>query len=101
MSEQNKNINDFLDYYFSFAQEPEYAVLIKGPWGSGKSWFVQKALERLKQNGGKYLYVSLYGMISFDDIENSFFEQMHPILSSKGMKLTAKIAKGLLKQPSS
>lgn len=97
MSEQNKNINDFLDYYFSFAQEPEYAVLIKGPWGSGKSWFVQKALERLKQNGGKYLYVSLYGMISFDDIENSFFEQMHPILSSKGMKLTAKIAKGLLK----
>lgn len=97
MLEQNKNINDFLDYYFSFEQAPEYAVLIKGAWGSGKSWFVQKALQRLKDKSGKYLYVSLYGMVCFEDIENAFFEQMHPVLSSKGMKLTAKIAKGLLK----
>jgi len=71
--------------------------MIKGAWGAGKSWFVQKALDRLKQNSGKYLYVSLYGMVCFEDIENSFFEQMHPVLSSKGMKLTAKIAKGILK----
>jgi len=97
MSEKNDNINDFLDYYFKFEQAPEYAVMIKGAWGSGKSWFVQKALERLKQNSGKFLYVSLYGMVCFEDIENSFFEQMHPVLSSKGMKLTSKIAKGLLK----
>lgn len=97
MTELNKNIDDFLDYYFSFPKAPEYAVLIKGAWGSGKSWFVEKALARLKENEGKYLYVSLYGMTCFEDIENSFFEQMHPILSSKGMKLTSKIAKGLLK----
>lgn len=97
MSEKNSNINHFLDYYFGFEQAPEYAVMIKGAWGSGKSWFVQKALQRLKENSGKYLYVSLYGMVSFEDIENSFFEQMHPVLSSKGMKLTSKIAKGLLK----
>lgn len=97
MSEKNDNINDFLDYYFGFEHAPEYAVMIKGAWGSGKSWFVQKALERLEQNSGKYLYVSLYGMVCFEDIENSFFEQMHPVLSSKGMKLTSKIAKGLLK----
>ncbi|GLS90366.1 hypothetical protein GCM10007916_14330 [Psychromonas marina] len=97
MSEQNKNIDDFLSYYFNFDQAPEYAVLIKGAWGSGKSWFVQKALERFKESSGKYLYVSLYGMVCFEDIENAFFEQMHPVLSSKGMKLTSKIAKGLLK----
>ena len=71
--------------------------MIKGAWGAGKSWFIKKALERLEQNSGKYLYVSLYGMTCFEDIENSFFEQMHPVLSSKGMKLTSKIAKGLLK----
>ncbi|AXR03265.1 P-loop NTPase fold protein [Pseudoalteromonas piscicida] len=97
MSEKNDNINDFLDYYFEFEQAPEYAVMIKGAWGSGKSWFIQKALDRLTENSGKYLYVSLYGMVCFEDIENSFFEQMHPVLSSKGMKLTSKIAKGLLK----
>ncbi|WP_318447062.1 P-loop NTPase fold protein [Photobacterium leiognathi] len=97
MLEKNNNINDFLDYYFRFEHAPEYAVMIKGAWGSGKSWFVKKALERLEQNSGKYLYVSLYGIVCFEDIENSFFEQMHPVLSSKGMKLTSKIAKGLLK----
>lgn len=97
MSEKNDNINDFLDYYFGFEHDPEYAVMIKGAWGAGKSWFIKKALERLRQNSGKYLYVSLYGMTCFEDIENSFFEQMHPVLSSKGMKLTSKIAKGLLK----
>ncbi|WMO23944.1 KAP family NTPase [Vibrio parahaemolyticus] len=97
MSEKNDNINDFLDYYFGFEHAPEYAVMIKGAWGAGKSWFIKKALERLEQNSGKYLYVSLYGMTCFEDIENSFFEQMHPVLSSKGMKLTSKIAKGLLK----
>ncbi|MBS9844008.1 P-loop NTPase fold protein [Vibrio alginolyticus] len=97
MSEKNDNINDFLDYYFRFEHAPEYAVMIKGAWGAGKSWFIKKALERLEQNSGKYLYVSLYGMTCFEDIENSFFEQMHPVLSSKGMKLTSKIAKGLLK----
>lgn len=97
MSEKNENINNFLDYYFRFEYAPEYAVMIKGAWGSGKSWFVQKALERLEKNSGKYLYISLYGMVCFEDIENSFFEQMHPVLSSKGMKLTSKIVKGLLK----
>ncbi|MGR3073509.1 P-loop NTPase fold protein [Vibrio vulnificus] len=97
MSEKNDNINEFLDYYFGFEHAPEYAVMIKGAWGAGKSWFIKKALERLEQNSGKYLYVSLYGMTCFEDIENSFFEQMHPVLSSKGMKLTSKIAKGLLK----
>jgi hypothetical protein len=97
MAEQNKNIGDFLSYFFNFDQAPEYAVLIKGAWGSGKSWFVHKALDSFKESSGKYLYVSLYGMVCFEDIENSFFEQMHPVLSSKGMKLTSKIAKGLLK----
>lgn len=97
MSEINKHVDDFLDYYYSFNLPPEYAVLIKGAWGTGKSWFIQQTLDRLKENGGKCLYVSLYGVTTFEEIENSFFQQLHPVLSSKGMKLTSKIAKGLLK----
>jgi len=97
MSNINKHIDDFLDYYYDFNLPPEYAVLIKGPWGTGKSWFVQRTLERLKEKKGKFLYVSLYGVTSFDEIEDSFFQQLHPVLSSKGMKLTSKIVKGFLK----
>lgn len=68
--------------------------MINGKWGAGKTWFIK---DSLKLSEKKFLYVSLYGITSFEEIENSFFEQLHPILSSKGMKLTSKIAKGVLK----
>jgi len=68
--------------------------MLNGKWGAGKTWFIKKSL---KSSGNKYLYVSLYGITSIEEIENSFFEQLHPILSSKGMKLTSKIFKGVLK----
>ncbi len=83
MIEKNKHINDFLKYYFNLEQSPEYAILIDGEWGAGKSWFIQKALNDLKGSSGKYLYVSLYGMSNFSEIEDAFFEQMHPVLSSR------------------
>ncbi|HDZ8910815.1 TPA: hypothetical protein RUX66_003623, partial [Aeromonas dhakensis] len=97
MIEKNKHINDFLKYYFNLDKSPEYAILIDGEWGAGKSWFIQKALNDLNGNSGKYLYVSLYGMSNFSEIEDAFFEQMHPVLSSRGMKITAKILKSTLK----
>lgn len=97
MENPNQHIQDFLEYYYSFDQEPGYSVLLKGRWGTGKTWFVKKTLENLTANGGKYLYVSLYGVSSFDEIENEFFKQLHPLLSSKSMALTGKIAKGLLR----
>ncbi len=36
-------------------------------------------------------------MSNFSEIEDAFFEQMHPVLSSRGMKITAKILKSTLK----
>ncbi|HDX8372731.1 TPA: hypothetical protein RQN12_003768 [Aeromonas dhakensis] len=48
MIEKNKHVNDFLKYYFNLEQSPEYAILIDGEWGAGKSWFIQKALNDLK-----------------------------------------------------
>lgn len=97
MAELNKHIDEFLDYYYGLTYSPEYAVLVKGSWGAGKTWFVNKSLARLKENKGKYLYVSLYGITSTKDIENMFFQQLHPVLSSKGMQLTSKVIKRILK----
>lgn len=31
---------DFLDYYLALEGDPKFAVLLEGPWGSGKSHFV-------------------------------------------------------------
>ncbi|MCP2092024.1 UNVERIFIED_ORG: hypothetical protein J2Y81_008130 [Paraburkholderia sediminicola] len=94
---KNQQINYFLDYYYKLASPPQYAVMIRGRWGSGKTWFVQRSLERLRNAGGKALYVSLYGVSSVKQIEDDFFRQLHPVLASKGMELAGKVAKGLLK----
>lgn len=93
----NLHIEEFLKYYYSFEQDPGYAVLLKGKWGTGKTWFINQTLNSFAQKDGKYLYVSLYGVTSFEEIEDEFFKQLHPLLSSKSMALTGKIAKGLLK----
>lgn len=97
MDAPNLHIEEYLKYYYSFDQEPGYAVLLKGKWGTGKTWFINETLKSLTKQNGKYLYVSLYGVTSFEEIEDEFFKQLHPLLSSKSMALTGKIAKGLLK----
>ncbi len=54
------------------------------------SW---KARSRRK----KSLYVSLYGVSKYSEIEESLFEQLDPIFSYKGRVLVGKILKGALK----
>lgn len=95
----NKNINqhieNYLDYYTGLKIAPEFAVLLRGDWGSGKTWFIEYYLKRKPDL--KHLYVSLNGISSFQEIEDSFFQQLHPVLASKGMKLAGKILKGIVK----
>ena len=97
MASDNQHIRDFLSYYCLLNSSPEYAILIKGLWGTGKTWFIQDCLEKLQNNGQGHLYVSLYGVTSVEDIESEFFRQLHPWLASKSVKLLGKLTKGLLK----
>ena len=100
MNNPNEHIEEFLKHYFKLPSPPQYAVLLKGKWGVGKTWFLKKIVSQLDSSNNqtkKYLYVSLYGIASFEEIENEFFRQLHPILSSKGMALAGKVGKGLLK----
>lgn len=100
MTNPNEHIEDFLKYYFELKKSPNYAVLLKGKWGIGKTWFLKEVMKSLYNPDYQvktHLYVSLYGITSFEEIENEFFRQLHPVLSSKGMILAGKIGKGLLK----
>jgi len=94
MIDPNIHVVEYLDYYCSMETAPEFAVLLKGEWGSGKTWFINRYR---KQNEIRFIYVSLYGLTSFSEIEDEFFRQLHPMLSSKGMKLAGKFFKGILK----
>jgi hypothetical protein len=97
MSNKNDQIDAFLDYYYALPTAPQYAVLITGNWGSGKTWFIRRSLDKLKKNNGRVLYVSLYGISSTKGIEDEFFQQLHPVLGSKGMAIGGKLVKGFLK----
>jgi len=82
---------------------PEYALLVKGPWGCGKSHLVKGCIKGLQEANQefKFLYVSLYGINDISDIEARFFEQLNPtmnkILTNKKVMFASRIAKGVLK----
>lgn len=97
MISPNSHITAFLDYYCEVSPSPQYAVLIKGLWGSGKTWFINKYTQRPLSRNRRYLYVSLYGIKAYAEIEAELFRQIHPILSSPGVKLTGKIIRGMIK----
>lgn len=98
MTEHNTNPNrttiEYLKYYCDKNNRHDYAILLDGPWGSGKTFFIKNFLQDTKQ---RHLYVSLYGITSPKQVEEAFFRQMHPVLASKGMRIAASIAKGVLK----
>jgi hypothetical protein len=94
---KNAQIEGFIRYYLALDRAPQYAIMVRGQWGSGKTFFMERQLDRYRENGGKALYVSLYGMASVKEIEEEFFRQLHPVLASKGMAVAGKVARGLIK----
>ncbi len=97
ISAPNKHIEEYLDYYFDGKKKFEYAVLLNGAWGSGKTWFVKQYLEKKKDQGKKICYVSLNGITKTSLIDEAIFKSIHPILGSQGAKLAGQILKGTLK----
>ena len=47
-----------------------YAILIKGEWGSGKTFFVKKNIVKRYDNA---LYISLYGISSIDKLSEKIY----------------------------
>ncbi len=94
----NKHIEDYLQYYCDPSHAFDYAVMLKGDWGSGKTFLINRFLaERAKSGAPKNLSVSLYGLTSFRQIDDALERQLHPVLSSKGMKIATTLARGALK----
>lgn len=90
----NAAIVSFLQYYIDPRHPLDYAVLISGPWGAGKTHLIRHFLETSDANP---LYVSLYGMTTTSQIEDEFYRLLHPILSSKGMKVAGAVMKAIAK----
>lgn len=95
---KNAHIREFLRYYTDTAlKQPGYAVLLFGAWGSGKTWFIKDFVESDSQDPSPFLYVSLYGVQSFDELEVELYARLHPILGSKNVRTAGRILRGAFK----
>ena len=100
MTKHNEDILNCLNDYLKVSK-PGYAVLLKGSWGCGKTYFVKNWIETLKaeKNDNEQfftldpIYVSLYGMTSTGKIEEELKRAVSPILHSKAMKIAGKVFK--------
>lgn len=83
-----------LDYLKT--EKVDYAILIKGPWGCGKTHFFKNSLlPEIIKHALKPIYISLYGISRTEDIAKKIFLGINPKLGSgTGQKLSeiAKVA---------
>lgn len=95
----NEQAVELLDHYLESSTIARGAILLTGPWGSGKTHFIKRYLEkrrlRLKPDvllDPDHLYVTLYGVQSLGEIQSQFFAQTNPGLNSGPVRLLGVIA---------
>lgn len=93
----NEHIFEYLDYYVGLDDPPQYAVMLTGPWGAGKSYSIKRYLEKLRNSEKTVAYVSLYGVKSTDDIALSMLSSLIPMRDNPVSRLGGQVARVLWK----
>lgn len=104
----NNQIFDFLNEYANLPS-PQYAVLLRGKWGCGKTYFVKHWLEEFDKSDKlpanensielKPIYVSLFGMREISDIKSAIDRCVNPFFYSKTgkiLKIAGRIASKII-----
>lgn len=94
LERNNAHVSDYLNAY-RLMESVDFAVMITGSWGSGKTEFVKRWANSLKKidNDDKpdYLFVSLNGVATLEEIDSLLFRAAHPILGSKSARIAGKV----------
>ncbi len=93
--DRNQQVKEYLTYYTAFLHPPRFAVMLNGPWGIGKTFVLREFLGSTAAGGVKYVWVSLYGLSSFDEIDDALFRATYPLLDNKGIQLAGRGMKSL------
>ena len=93
--------------YLGAYDNPQYAVLIQGKWGCGKTFYINQLIEKWKNKNNETVppnciklrpvYISLYGASSISQVSYLIRKELRPFLYSKGMKVAEKIFCGMIK----
>lgn len=104
MTKTNEHISKYLNWYISNECENlRFAVLVKGGWGSGKTWFIknfikdnENNLAQSKPSESNFIYISLYGLEVIEDIADQIFQKLHPLLSDKKLVFLGNLGRSLI-----
>ena len=91
--DRNQQVKEYLAYYARFPHPPRFAVMLNGPWGIGKTFLLQEFLKSIAADGLKHVYISLYGLTSFEEIDDAISRAMYPLLDNKGIQLAGRAVK--------
>lgn len=91
----NEDIIRFLDKYKD-DPDPQYAVLLDGKWGCGKTFFIKSWLDTFQTENEDELvpmYVSLFGVQTVKQINDTINGLLFPFMNSKVYKIGKTITK--------
>jgi hypothetical protein len=97
------NIKSIFGEYLTL-KKTEYAILLNGYWGSGKTFFWKDTLINVvKEKGLKPIYLSLNGVRSIDALQQQLFIKLLPVIGkqeNKTLKHATTITANLLNKAS-
>ncbi len=93
----NQHIHEFLNYYIEEVEKPEYAILLSGKWGSGKTFFINQITEKY-QTEKNIVKISLFGLKSKEDIHKKVLLKLFNIDDTHDVGVTAKLVGQVLKK---
>lgn len=97
----NEHIKEYCEKFIESRENPHYAVFLNGKWGTGKTYFINKLLEKYTDKTEvkkkDIIKISLFGVKSTEEIDLKIYQAIHPLLSSKGMKLAGAILRSAIK----
>ena len=97
MGRPNEHVSAYLDDYIRTDTSPGFCVMLTGPWGSGKTWFIKHYIESHTTESRRFLYTSLFGLSSAASLYTHLFLATKPKLRSRGVQFTANLVNSALR----
>ena len=96
----NTMLTSYLDEYLQM-DTPQFAVMITGKWGCGKTFYIKNRIEewsriKVKTRGDsialKPIYISVNGLSTVSTVVRKIRTALNPMLYSKGVQVAKKVA---------
>lgn len=97
----NEHVKKYCEKFIGSDKNPQFALFIKGDWGTGKTYFINDLIGQYGKNTeikeNEIIKISLFGVKTSEDIDLKIYQAIHPILSSKGMKIAGAVFRSAIK----